>query len=135
MPADTTEIRTALIVDDEEPLLQVLDEVLREAGFATTCFTRGRPALEALSHGRFDLLVLDVGLPDMNGLRIGLAARERYDDDVVILIITADDQRARSVGAYAVGADDFMGKPFDIEQLVARINARFGPAAVGTATD
>ena len=120
--------RSALIVDDEEPLLQVLDELLREAGFTTTCFSRGKPALAALQQQRFDLMVLDVGLPDVNGLRLALAARELYDDDIMILIMTGDDQRARSAGAYTVGADDFIGKPFDLDQLIARINAHFQPA-------
>ena len=124
-----TATRTALVVDDEPHLLDVLDELLRDAGFATTCFGAGRPALAALERQRFDLLVIDVGLPDINGLRICMAARERYDEDVVILIITADDQRARSVGAYAVGADDFVGKPFDVDDLLARINKNFRRAS------
>lgn len=117
--------RTALVVDDEADLLHILDEMLREEGWRTSCFNLGQPALAALSTQHFDLLIVDVGLPDMNGLRIAMAARERYDDDAVILVITGDDRRARAVGAYTVGADDFVGKPFDVDELLARINANF----------
>jgi two-component system OmpR family response regulator len=121
--------RTALVVDDETPLLSVLHEILTETGFRTTCYDRGQPALEALSRRCFDLLVLDVGLPDMNGLRLCAAARERYGDDCVILVLTGADRTARSVGAFALGADDFLGKPFSVDELIARIDAKFRRAA------
>ncbi len=125
MSASPTVERTALVVDDEADILDILDEMLREEGWRTRCFSLGQPALAAQAEQRFDLLIVDVGLPDMNGLRIAMAVRERYDDDVVILVITGDDRRARAVGAYTVGADDFVGKPFDVDQLMARINANF----------
>ncbi len=129
MATGTTPSRTALVVDDEESILSLLDDLLQDAGWTTTCFDRGKPAMDALEHQRFDLMVIDVGLPDMNGLRICLRARERWDDDVMILIITADDQRARSIGAYTAGADEFVAKPFDLGELLGMINARFRPVA------
>ncbi len=115
--------RTALVVDDEIPLLQLLEEVLEEAGFSVTCFGRGQPALDALASRRFDILVIDIGLPDMNGMRICEEARERYGDDVAILIITADNRKERCITALELGADDFVGKPFDVEELLARITS------------
>ncbi len=115
--------RTALIVDDELPLLQLLGEVLDEAGFATTCFGTDAPALDALRTSRFDLLVVDIGLPDMNGMHICETARARYGEDVAILIITADNRKERCITALELGADDFVGKPFDIEELMARISS------------
>ncbi len=115
--------RTALVVDDETPLLQLLEEVLEEAGFSVTCFGRGQPALDALASRRFDILVIDIGLPDMNGMRICEEARERYGDDVAILIITADNRKERCITALELGTDDFVGKPFDVEELLARITS------------
>ena len=77
MTEPSSAVRTALVVDDESPLLQLLQEVLEEAGFSATCFGRGQPALDALAARRFDILVIDIGLPDMNGMRICEEARER----------------------------------------------------------
>ncbi len=115
---------TALVVDDDPPLLELLQEILREAGFSTTGFQRGRLALEALAQRRFDLLVVDVGLPDMNGMQIGMEARDRYGDDIIVLIITGDRRQERVIAALELGADDFLGKPFDVEELLARITAK-----------
>ena len=116
--------RTALIVDDEPALLELLDTVLLDEGFVTTCFGLGRPALEALAKRPFDVLVLDVNLPDMNGMRIGEQARALYGDTVTILIITADARTERCITAFQLGADDFVGKPFDIDELLARIEVK-----------
>lgn len=117
-------IRTALVVDDEVALLQVLESILVEADFKTTCLGLGQPALDLLAHQNFDLLIVDVGLPDMNGMRICEAARERYGDSTTIFVITADNRQQRCVTALEVGADDFLGKPFDTEELLARIDVK-----------
>ncbi len=117
-------VRTALVVDDEVALLQVLESVLAEAHFVTTCLERGQPALDLLDNHHFDLLIVDVGLPDMNGMRICTAARERYGDSTTIFVITADNRQQRCVTALEVGADDFLAKPFDTEELLARIDVK-----------
>jgi CheY-like chemotaxis protein len=85
MPEFHSGALTALVVDDEIPLLQLLGESLEEAGFTPTCFGLGAPALAALAQHRFDLMVIDIGLPDMNGMQICKSARERYGADVAIL--------------------------------------------------
>ncbi len=112
---------TAMIVDDQAALLSLLEDVLADAGFATSSFDQGTPALDALAQQRFDLLVVDVGLPDMNGLRICEVARQLYGDEIAILIITADNCKERCITAFELGADDFVPKPFDLDELVARI--------------
>lgn len=119
----TANRRTALIVDDELPLLQLLADVLEDAGFTTTCFSRGAPALDALQARRFDLMVVDIGLPDMSGMHICEIARASYGDDVAIMIITADNRTECCITALELGADDFVGKPFDVEELLARISS------------
>lgn len=120
----STSPRMAMVVDDDKALLDLLVEILVEDGFITTGFQTGKAALNALSQQRFEILVVDVGLPDMNGMQICQAARERYGDDVIIFIITADQQRERLMTALEVGADDFIGKPFHIEELLARIEVK-----------
>ncbi len=124
MPQLTKDPRTALIVDDEPSILGVLSEILEDAGFITTAFSRGVPALEAVQRQRFDLLLIDVGLPDISGMAICGTARERYGDDAVILIVTADARTERLVTALDLGADDFVAKPFDIEELLTRIEVK-----------
>lgn len=119
-----TSPRMAMVVDDDKALLDLLVEILVEDGFITAGFQTGKAALNALSQQQFELLVVDVGLPDMNGMQICQAARERYGDDVIIFIITADQQRERLMTALEVGADDFIGKPFHIEELLARIEVK-----------
>ena len=116
--------RTALVVDDEPVVLELLADILVEAGFATTCFGLGQPAVEALAQHRFDLLVIDLGLPDMNGMRICMEARDRYGDDVAILIVTADGRKEHRIAALELGADDVVGKPFAVDELLARIIAK-----------
>ncbi len=113
-----------MVVDDDKALLDLLVEILVEDGFITTGFHRGKAALDALAQQRYELLVVDVGLPDINGMRICQEARQRYGDDIVIFIITADQQRERVVTAFEIGADDFIGKPFNIEELLARIEVK-----------
>jgi DNA-binding response OmpR family regulator len=112
---------SALVVDDEPALLSLLEDVLVDAGFETTCFGRGAPALDALAQRRFDLLVVDIGLPDTNGMRICEVARQRYGDEIAILIITADNRKERCITAFELGADDFVPKPFDLDELMMRI--------------
>ncbi len=119
-----TSTRTAMVVDDDKALLELLVEILVEDGFITTGFQRGKAALDALSQQRYELLIVDVGLPDINGMRICKAAREQYGDDIVIFIITGDQQRERVMTALEIGADDFIGKPFNTEELLARIEVK-----------
>jgi two-component system catabolic regulation response regulator CreB len=113
-----------MVVDDDKALLELLVEILVEDGFITTGFQRGKAALDALSQQRYELLIVDVGLPDINGMRICKAAREQYGDDIVIFIITGDQQRERVMTALEIGADDFIGKPFNTEELLARIEVK-----------
>ena len=124
MEASDKTRRTAIVVDDDLAVLELLTEVLVEEGFITTSFQRGSTALAALSEQPSDLLVLDVGLPDVNGISICKEARQRYGNDIIIFVITGEYQRERLVTALEIGADDFIGKPFDIEELLARIETK-----------
>ena len=116
--------RTALIVEDDPALLDVLHEVLTVAGFETTALDCGRPAMRLLAKQRFDVLLVDVNLPDMSGMIVCDEARERYQDQIVILVMTGLRIQDRRVSSLQLGADDFLGKPFDPKELVARIESK-----------
>ncbi len=118
------ETRTALVVDDDPAILEVLAAILDNDGFATTGVGYAQAALDLLEQRRFDLLLIDLGLPDMSGMVICDAARQRYGDDVVILIVTADNRPDRLVTALQLGADDLVPKPFSIDELLMRIEVK-----------
>ena len=115
---------TALVIDDDPGMLTLLQVVLQDAGFATTCLTQIQPALAVLKARPFDLLVLDQWLPDGNGLQICEAARRYHGNQPAILIVTADARSQRQGLALQLGADDVISKPFHIDELAARLAAQ-----------
>jgi len=123
--------RTALVVDDDQPTLDLLLEVLEDAGFAATTVDRGMAALTMLAEQRFDVLVVDVNLPDMSGMAVCDLARERYQGQIVILVMTGVNIEHRRAGSIHLCADDFLGKPFDPYELIALIERTLGQAPEG----
>ncbi len=115
---------TALVVDDDYGIRELLVGLLDELGFTTTAFDRGEPALTAVKQGHFDLLLVDQWLPDMNGIQICEAASHRYGNTAAILMVTADTGPERHITALTLGADDVVTKPFDIDVLLLRITAK-----------
>src|SRR5919199_1142390 len=101
---------TALVVEDDPALLDLLAAVLQDAGFTPTCCARGQPALAALAGQAFDLLLLDLWLPDRPGFALCQAAREWYGDAPVVILLTADQCVRRWITALDLGADDCVGK-------------------------
>ena len=116
--------RTALIVEDHQATLDVLHDVLVDAGFKTTVADHGRLAMTMLAEQQFDVLVVNVNLPGMTAMAIGNFAHERYQDQMVILVITGQPHTWRHVASLHVGADAFLGKPFNIDELIARIESK-----------
>jgi DNA-binding response OmpR family regulator len=123
--------RTALVVEDDQHLLNMLQDVLEYAGFETTAVDHGSPAMTLLAERRFDVLLVDVNLPDINGLVICDTARERYQDQIAILVIAGRNIERWGVWSFQLGADDFLGKPFDIDELIARIESKLRRVATG----
>ena len=123
---------TALVVDDDPAIREDLVESLTDAGFATTDFAHGQPALAAVEQRHFDLLLIDQWLPDIDGIQICQAAKRRYGNTAAVLLITADTRVERHVTALTLGADDVVTKPFHVEVLLARTKAKLrgcaGPA-------
>ncbi|MBS1158891.1 MAG: two component transcriptional regulator, winged helix family [Proteobacteria bacterium] len=110
-----------LIVDDEPAISETLAYALRAAGFATESCTLGAQALIRLADGEHDLVVLDVGLPDVNGFDVCRALR-RHSDIPVLFLTARSDEVDRIVGL-ELGGDDYVPKPFSPREVVSRIRA------------
>ena len=111
-----------LVVDDEPNIRDLLASSLRFAGFEVTTAADGNGALHGVDAADPDLIVLDVMLPDMDGFTVARRLRER-DITTPILFLTARDDMADKVQGLTVGGDDYVTKPFGLEEVVARIRA------------
>ncbi len=116
--------RTALIVDGNELTLEVLRYALEDASFETTTVTHGSLALTMLAKQCFDVLVVEVNLPHINGLALGEQARERYGDRITILVMSDQDMERWGVTSLQVCADDFLCKPFNLDEFIARVESK-----------
>lgn len=124
-----------LVVDDEPRIVDIARDYLARAGFQVTAVGDGAAALEAAQRHRPDLVVLDLGLPGMDGLDV--ARRLREEGDVPIVILTARDDEVDRIVGLELGADDYVTKPFSPRELVARVRAvlRRSERAAGDASE
>jgi two-component system, OmpR family, response regulator len=130
LPGSTAPLRV-LVVDDEPNLVEVLTMALRFQGFAVESAASGREALAAVTRFKPHLMVLDVMLPDMEGFDVA-ARLGAQRASVPIIFLTARDSTEDKVRGLSGGGDDYMTKPFSLEELVARIRTilrRTGQAA------
>jgi DNA-binding response OmpR family regulator len=111
-----------LVVEDDPAIARVLELELGEAGYRVEVTVAGTDGLSAMERERPDLVVLDVRLPDMDGLSVCRRAR-RSGHDMPILMLTALDRVGDRVVGLDAGADDYLAKPFAIEELLARLRA------------
>jgi DNA-binding response OmpR family regulator len=111
-----------LLVEDDEMVGESLREALRRQGFATDWVRDGRAADAVLTSEKFDAVLLDLGLPQRGGVTVLTALRGRGDDTPVV-VLTARDALQDKVGALDAGADDYLVKPFELEELLARLRA------------
>ncbi|MBW6457127.1 MAG: response regulator transcription factor [Trueperaceae bacterium] len=116
----TVDRERILIVEDDQGLAAALDTELRRA-YETEVAHTGHAALAAFAERPFDLVVLDLNLPDMDGIEVAEQLRE-HDTEILMLTARAD-VHSRVVGLYA-GASDYMAKPFDMQELLARVYAQ-----------
>ena len=111
-----------LLVEDDPELRDFLGRVIRDAAWAVDAVPTGREALDALAGTVYDLAVLDIGLPDFDGFEVCRRLRARGDTTPVLILSArqAVDDRVRGLD---VGADDYLPKPFDVTELMARLRA------------
>src|SRR6202451_3627145 len=123
-----------LIVDDDVELCSLLREFLERESFMVECVNEGHAALEAAQQGGFDLIVLDVMLPGLDGFEI--LKRLRTASRVPVLMLTARGEDVDRIIGLELGADDYLPKPFNPRELVARVRAilrRYEPRASSSA--
>jgi two-component system, OmpR family, KDP operon response regulator KdpE len=111
-----------LVIDDEPPIRKLLRVGLSAHGYQITEASNGKMALELFDEQRPDLIVLDLGLPDMQGHELLRTIRAR-NDSVPIVVLSSRDDEAGKVQALDSGADDYVTKPFGMDELLARMRA------------
>ena len=111
-----------LVVEDEPDILELLSASLRYAGFEVAATTGGFEALRAVERARPDLVVLDVMLPDLGGFEVARRLRAG-GGRIPVLFLTARDATEDKVAGLTLGGDDYVTKPFSLEELTARIRA------------
>ena len=124
-------VERILVVEDDLRLADMLLEYLGQAGFAVTIAPLGATALEKLSEADYDAVVLDLMLPDMDGLNVCRQLRAKYDTPV--LMLTARGDAVDRIVGLELGADDYLPKPFEPRELVARLHAIMRRRVRGTA--
>ena len=112
-------MKTILVVDDEPKIVQLARDYLEHAGFAVLAASDGPTALHAARSSRPDLIVLDLGLPQIDGLDVTRSLRK--DSDVPIIMLTARSEESDKLIGLELGADDYITKPFSPKELVARV--------------
>src|SRR5213593_1418399 len=129
MPA----MKRILVVDDEPKIVQLARDYLEHAGFAVATAYDGKAALASARTERPDLVVLDLGLPELDGLDVTRALRRI--SSVPIIMLTARADEADKLVGLELGADDYITKPFSPKELVARVRAVFRRTELASAGD
>ena len=113
--------KTILIADDDPHILEVIDYALSNAGFDTLAAKNGTLVLDLFNRKQPDLIVLDVGMPEMDGLEV--CRQIRRTSQCPILFLSARDEEVDRIVGLEIGGDDYVTKPFSPRELVARVNA------------
>ena len=111
-----------LLVEDDAMIGESIEEGLRHEGYAVDWVRDGQAAERAMVHVRYDLVLLDLGLPGKQGIEV-LRTLRAGGNDAAVLIITARDSTQARVEGLDTGADDYLVKPFDLDELCARVRA------------
>jgi DNA-binding response OmpR family regulator len=126
------ETATILLVDDEDAIQKMLAFPLERDGYRVVEARDGEAALERFAELEFDLVILDLALPKLDGLEV--CRRLRAQSMVPIIMLTARDEEIDKVIGLEIGADDYITKPFSISEFRSRVRALLRRAAVGSAT-
>lgn len=116
-------IKTILVIEDERDVRKYLNELLLDRGYSVVEAADGVKALNLIEKKRPDLVILDLGLPKISGESVMADIKKKYSD-LSVIILTAKDSVSDIVAGFNLGADDYLTKPFQAEELLARIKAR-----------
>src|SRR6185369_14260135 len=116
-----TEHRHILVVDDEPQITRVLRTTLSSHGYDVRVAHDGESALEVMKDWHADLIVTDLGMPNVDGVE--LCRRVRHVSELPIIVLSVRDQEKTKIEALDAGADDYVTKPFSVDELMARIRA------------
>lgn len=117
-------MKNILIVDDDPITLKILCAAVQTRGFAVNTATTGQNALLHLQKGEVSALILDLNLPDMNGLEILKQVRSHpVHNSIAVIIVTENDDKLEAILGLEIGADDYITKPFHQRELIARLNS------------
>ncbi len=118
------EAKSILVIDDEPDLLELVSYNLKKEGFKISTASTGEDGLEKIRKGSFDLLILDLMLPDIQGVEVCRKIRSNPKTEALpIIMLTAKTDTADKVRGLDIGADDYMTKPFSPKELIARVHA------------
>jgi two-component system alkaline phosphatase synthesis response regulator PhoP len=118
-PVPQTNLRV-LLVEDEQTLAETIKLNLELEGYTVIAVNDGKKALKVFRQGRFNLIILDIMLPEMDGFTVCESIRLE-NNDVPILILTAKSSSADRVNGLRIGADDYLTKPFNLEEMLLRV--------------
>jgi two-component system, OmpR family, response regulator ChvI len=125
--------RLVSVVEDEDTIREMVSLALRKEGYRTEGFDDGMTAWEAFARTLPDLVILDIGLPRLDGLEICRRLRGRSDSLPIIFVTSREDEFDRVLGL-EIGADDYLCKPFSMRELMARVKVLLRRATIGDAT-
>ena len=111
-----------LIVDDEEDICEILQYNLTQAGFVADIAHSAEEALYKMKN-QYDILLLDVMMDGISGLKLAQLLREEYNNDIPIIFISALDTESDIINGFNKGGDDYISKPFSIKEVIARVKA------------
>jgi DNA-binding response OmpR family regulator len=117
----SAQAQTVLVVEDEVSIASFVSLYLKNAGYVVRTVGTGQEALASAEAERPDLIVLDLMLPDLDGIEV--CRRIRHDSEIPILMLTARDEDVDKIIGLEVGADDYLTKPFNPRELVARVKS------------
>jgi DNA-binding response OmpR family regulator len=121
-----TRVRRALIVEDDADIVELVEHYLSKEGFSVESERDGRKALERVRDGSYQLLLLDLQIPGMDGLAVcAEVRRDKRTRDIPVVMLTARGDETDRVVGLEMGADDYVVKPFSPKELVARVRALF----------
>lgn len=115
--------KTVLVVDDDKDIVRLITESLKLEQFKALPAYSGKEALSSLKENKIDFVVLDIMMPEIDGLEVCRCIRSEYN--IPILLLSARDRDMDKVIGLEIGADDYMTKPFSIQELTSRIKAHF----------